>query len=46
MFVGEIKNGEVSGFHDWVHFYQLEQSSNIDYLGYLDDGEANFDEVI
>ena len=47
-FIGEIKGGKVSGFHDWVHFYQLERSSNgpsngINYLGYLD--EVDFLEV-
>ena len=47
-FIGEIKSGKVSGFHDWVHFYQLERSSNgpsngINYLGYLD--EVDFQEV-
>jgi poly(U)-specific endoribonuclease len=21
VFVGEVKNGEVSGFHNWIHFY-------------------------
>ena len=47
-FIGEIKDGKVSGFHDWVHFYQLETLSNsptngINYLGYLD--EVEFQEV-
>ena len=43
VFIGEIKNGEVSGFHDWVHFYQQEKENAIDYLGYL--SQADFNEV-
>ena len=48
VFIGEIKNGDVSGFHNWAYFYQLEKSSagqnnEINYLGYLD--KANFAEV-
>ena len=47
-FIGEIKGGKVSGFHDWVHFYELERSSNgpsngINYLGYL--YETGFEQV-
>jgi len=42
VFIGEIKNGEVSGFHDWINFYQQEKTNAINYLGYLD--QANFNE--
>ena len=44
VFIGEIKNGEVSGFHDWINFYQQEKTNAINYLGYLD--QANFNEVL
>jgi len=36
VYIGEVKNGDVSGFHSWYHYYLLEQSGNINYLGYWD----------
>jgi len=42
VFIGEIKSGEVSGFHDWVNFYQQEKTNAINYLGYID--KATFNE--
>lgn len=35
VFVGEIKNGSVSGFHNWIMFYLEEQRGNVDYRGYI-----------
>ncbi|KAG7338723.1 endoribonuclease XendoU [Nitzschia inconspicua] len=35
VFVGEIKNGEVSGMHNWIRFYLEEKAGNIDYKGYI-----------
>ncbi|VDD87960.1 unnamed protein product [Enterobius vermicularis] len=37
VFIGEVKNNEVSGLHNWVRFYLLEQdgSEMLDYKGYL-----------
>lgn len=35
VFVGEIKNGQVSGFHNWIQFYLEEKKGNIDYRGYI-----------
>ena len=37
VFVGEVKNRggrkEVSGFHNWIHFYSEESKGHIDYKG-------------
>jgi poly(U)-specific endoribonuclease len=35
VFVGEVKNGEVSGFHNWIQFYLEEQKGALDYRGYI-----------
>ncbi|XP_078587177.1 uridylate-specific endoribonuclease D-like [Branchiostoma floridae x Branchiostoma japonicum] len=35
VFVGEVKNGEVSGMHSWVRFYMAEKSGDFDYSGYV-----------
>jgi len=37
VFIGELKNGETSGFHNWLHyaFEELEQGS-INYKGWID----------
>merc|ERR1712109_304999 len=35
VFMGEIKNGKVSGFHGWIHWYLEEQARNVDYFGYI-----------
>jgi len=34
-FVGEIKNGAVSGFHNWVHFQTEEKSGELNYKCWL-----------
>lgn len=34
-FVGEIKGTGVSGFHNWMYFYEQEQSGEFNYQGYL-----------
>ena len=44
VFLGEIKKGKVSGFHDWIYFYQQEKKNAINYLGYID--KANFNKVL
>ncbi|XP_025048478.1 poly(U)-specific endoribonuclease-C-like [Alligator sinensis] len=38
VFHGEIKKGKVSGFHNWVHYYELEKTGQINYLSYSYDG--------
>ena len=35
VFVGEISRGAVTGFHNWLQFYHLERTNQIDYRGYL-----------
>jgi len=34
IFVGETRDGEILGFHNWLRFYQLEKAGAIDYRGY------------
>ena len=35
VFVGEVKDGDVSGFHNWIQFYLEEKRGNLDYRGYI-----------
>ena len=35
VFVGEIKSGKVSGFHNWISFLLEEDNGNANYQGYL-----------
>lgn len=35
VFAGELKNGQVSGFHNWVYYYLEEKKGNVDYRGYI-----------
>eukprot|EP00980_Cylindrotheca_fusiformis_P008574 scaffold1820_cov129-Cylindrotheca_fusiformis.AAC.15 len=35
VFVGEVKNGKISGFHNWIQLYMEEQKGDLDYRGYI-----------
>jgi len=35
VFIGEVKNGDVSGFHNWIQFYLEEKKGTLDYRGYI-----------
>jgi poly(U)-specific endoribonuclease len=35
VFIGEVKNGQVSGLHNWVRMYYLEQKGKLDYTGFI-----------
>ena len=34
VYIGEIKNGKVTGFHNWLQFYLEEKRGDLDYRGY------------
>ncbi|XP_035380339.1 poly(U)-specific endoribonuclease-A isoform X2 [Electrophorus electricus] len=38
VFAGEIKNGKVSGFHNWVRFYLMEKQELLNYYSHSFDG--------
>jgi len=35
VFVGEISKNEISGLHNWIQFYLLEQAGHINYQGFF-----------
>ncbi|XP_011562239.3 endoribonuclease CG2145 [Plutella xylostella] len=41
IFVSELKNGEVSGLHNWIYFGKEEAVNRINYLGYLKYSQLN-----
>ena len=46
VFIGEVKDGKVSGFHNWIQFYMEELKGQLDYRGYIKPrgrGEAQAD---
>lgn len=51
VFVGEVKDNKVSGFHNWISIYMEEKKGNLDYKGYIkprsnNDSETNSDDHI
>lgn len=35
VFAAEIKNSQISGFHNWLFFKEKEDKNEVNYLGYL-----------
>ena len=35
VFVGETRNKEPMGFHNWIQFYLQEKAGKVDYQGYI-----------
>ena len=35
VFVGEIRDSKISGFHNWIQFYLQERQGHVDYRGYI-----------
>ena len=35
VFIGEIKNGEVTGLHNWIRIYLEEKQKTLDYRGFI-----------
>jgi poly(U)-specific endoribonuclease len=35
VFVGEVRGGEISGFHNWIRFYLEEKKGTVNYRGYI-----------
>lgn len=35
IFLGELKNKQVSGLHNWLYFYDQEKKNAANYLGYM-----------
>jgi len=51
VFVGEVKDDKVSGFHNWINLYMEEKKGTLDYKGYIkprshNDSETNSDDHI
>jgi poly(U)-specific endoribonuclease len=51
VFVGEVKDDKVSGFHNWIAVYMEEQKGSLDYRGYIkprghNEAETNSDDHI
>lgn len=41
VFLGELKNNQVSGFHNWLFFSEEEMKGGVDYLGYMKKVDLN-----
>ncbi|XP_041484929.1 poly(U)-specific endoribonuclease-like [Lytechinus variegatus] len=41
VFVGEVKNSKVSGYHNWFAFYEDEVEGKVNYYGFTSENEPN-----
>mmetsp|Transcript_31378 Transcript_31378/g.46280 ORF Transcript_31378/g.46280 Transcript_31378/m.46280 type:complete len:467 (+) Transcript_31378:134-1534(+) len=51
VFIGEVKDGKISGFHNWIQLYMEEQKGALDYRGYIkprnkSDAQTNSDDHV
>jgi len=44
--VGEEKNGEITGLHNWVQFYLEEKKGKINYLGWSGRQDSDYDDDV
>ena len=42
VFVGEEKDGKITGLHNWVQYYLEEAKGNIDYLGWSGKRDSDY----
>ena len=46
VFVGEEKDGKITGLHNWIQYYLEEKKGNVDYMGWVGKQDAdNSDDV-
>ena len=43
VFLGEIKNNEITGFHNWIRIYLEEKLHNFNYLGFIKPKKRNIE---
>ena len=46
VFVGEEKDGKITGLHNWVQYYLEEQKGNIDYLGFVGRQDSDYNDDV
>jgi len=45
VFVGELSNGKVTGFHNWIQIFLEEKKGKLDYQGFICHKKKNFNEI-
>jgi poly(U)-specific endoribonuclease len=46
VFVGEEKDGKITGLHNWIQYYIEEAKGNIDYLGWVGKQDSDYDDDV
>lgn len=46
VFVGEEKDGKITGLHNWVQYYLEEAKGNIDYLGWSGKRDSDYEDDV